>query len=636
MAKQTAKAVAQQGVDDMVMLPKVGEDAIVENIKKRYEHNLIYTCIGPVLIAVNPYKNLGNSGKEFVAMYHGHFPHENPPHLYTLGEEAYRSMKSEKTNQCILISGESGAGKTESAKIIMGYISFVTGGSEKVEYVKRVVLESNPLLEAFGNAKTLRNNNSSRFGKYFEIQFDGNGDPSGGKITNYLLEKSRVVYQQNGERNYHFFYNLLAGASQDEISNLGLGGPEYFFYVNQGQCYTVDGINDREDYQEVRTAMTTMSITPDEQWYILQMIAGILHLGNVSFTEDQKGNAKVADKGTLEFAAALFQVDAMSLLNSLTYRVIQTGGASSARASTYNVPQNPSQASGAKDAMAREVYSRLFDWLVIKVNAALSYYQVPYKNVIGILDIYGFEIFNKNGFEQFCINYVNEKLQQYFIELTLKAEQEEYQREGIKWSKIDYFNNQIVCDLIEGKAPPGIFSLLDDICYTIHAATGSTTDLKFLEKVATMHSSHPHMRASSSAFTIKHYAGDVVYDADGFCDKNKDTLFPDIIAVIQISGNPFLASLFPDEVGGAQKKRPTTAGFKIKTSAQALMTALSQCVPHYVRCIKPNDNKRPGEWDNTRCKHQVKYLGLLENVKVLVQGLLIELPLSASWKDTRS
>jgi len=611
-------------VDDLVMLPSVSEEAIVDNIKKRYENDLIYTYIGPVLISVNPYKNIGNVGEEFVPRYHGHFPHENPPHLYALAEEAYRNMKGEGDSQCVLISGESGAGKTEAAKIIMGYISFVTGKSDKVEYVKGVVLESNPLLEAFGNAKTLRNNNSSRFGKYFEIQFDQVGDPCGGKITNYLLEKSRVVYQQGGERNFHFFYNLLAGASQQEAKQLNLYGAENYFYVNQGQAYTVDGMDDAEDYQAVRHAMGVVGISPQEQTSILQLIAGILNVGNITFRDDKKG-ASPQDKNTLQLAAHLLGVDPFIMTNSLSSRTIQTGGTGTGnRGSTYNVPQNAEQATGARDALGREIYSRLFDWIVQKVNVALDKYKLPFRSVVGILDIYGFEIFQNNGFEQFCINYVNEKLQQYFIELTLKAEQEEYVREGISWTPIKYFNNAIVCELIEGKV--GLFGLLDDICYTIHAQSGSSTDYKYLEKASGLFAQHPHFRPLNGSFQVKHYAGDVTYNVEGMSDKNKDTLFGDIIQAIQTSNNKFLVSLFPEDVSSPQKKRPTTAGFKIKSSCGALMTALSKCNPHYVRCIKPNDNKRYHDWDLARVAHQVKYLGLLENVRVRRAGFAYRAP----------
>ncbi|EGG13950.1 myosin IB [Cavenderia fasciculata] len=628
-ADQSSKKVqAKQGTDDLVMLPKISEEEIVENLKKRYMNDFIYTNIGPVLISVNPFRNLGNAGDDYVDAYRGKHAQEVPPHLYQLAESAYRAMKNDQENQCVIISGESGAGKTEAAKMIMNYISKVSGGTEKVEYVKHVILESNPLLEAFGNAKTLRNNNSSRFGKYFEIQFDKAGDPVGGKIYNYLLEKSRVVYQNHGERNFHIFYQLLAGASAQEKRDYVLSSPDQFYYLNQSECYTVDGIDDAADYREVRHAMEVIGLSAEEQSILMRLVACVLHIGNIYFIEDDKGNAVVYDPNALELAASMLCIDSATLQNAILFRVINTGGAGGGtgnRRSTYNVPQNVGQASGARDALARTIYDRMFSWLVERVNVALSYYQSPFANVIGILDIFGFEIFERNGFEQFCINFVNEKLQQFFIELTLKAEQEEYVKEGIKWEPIKYFNNQIVCDLIEGKQPPGIFSLLDDICSTLHAqSTG--TDQKFLEKMAGVYDGHLHWRCMTGAFAVKHYAGEVTYEAEGFSDKNKDTLFFDLIEAIQTSKMAFLTSLFPEDTGSLQKKRPTTAGFKIKNSAAELMKALSACTPHYIRCIKPNETKKAKDWEGSRVRHQVQYLGLLENVRVRRAGFAYRAP----------
>jgi myosin-1 len=371
--------------------------------------------------------------------------------------------------------------------------------------------------------------------------------------------------------------------------------------------------------QTVRNAMNIIGFSEQEQHDILQLVAAILHLGNVSFQEAGQG-AQVADENALQMAAYLLQVEPFTLQNALTFRVMQTGTAGG-KQSTYNVPLNREQAEGTRDALAKAIYDRLFDYIVRRVNEALMLKRMPHVAHIGVLDIFGFEIFEKNGFEQFCINYVNEKLQQYFIELTLKAEQEEYVREGIKWEQINYFNNQVVVDLIEGKKPPGLFSLLDDVCATIHAQAGFEVDMKFLQKAYAMFSQHQHFRPLDTAFVIKHYAGDVTYEVEGFCDKNKDTLFPDLVEAMQTSQLPFLVSLFPEEVSTKeQKKRPTTAGFKIRNSAQALMHALSQCTPHYIRCIKPNDNKAPNDYNESRVRHQVKYLGLLENVRVRRAG----------------
>ena len=526
-------------------------------------------------------------------------------------------------SQCVIITGESGAGKTEAAKLIMKYISAVSGESAEINYVKDVILGSNPLLEAFGNAKTLRNNNSSRFGKYFEIQFDRLGDPVGGKINHYLLEKSRVVRQIAGERSFHIFYHLLAGASQPEMDAMFLYEPQHFNYLAQSGCFTVDNMDDAKEMQEVRHSMDTMGISQQEQSNIWGMLAGILHLGNVYFTE-AADKAQIHDQAALDLVARMFTCDANLLRTALVSRFLTTGTGSTAE--TYQVPNNKVQAEAARDSLAKTIYSRIFDFLVGKINIALAKYQLPFSTVLGVLDIYGFEIFQNNGFEQFCINYVNEKLQQYFIELTLKAEQEEYAAEGIQWTPIKFFNNKIVCDLIEAKQPPGMFSVLDDVCFTMHAVDGDALDGKFVEKCRGFFSSHLHFRAYDGGFGIKHYAGDVNYNSSGFTERNKDTVTNDLIDAIQSSSNQLLVSFFPEDTSVKQAKRPTTAGFKIKTSAQDLIKALSACSPHYIRTIKPNETKRPRDWDDERVQHQVKYLGLLENVRVRRAGFAFRAP----------
>lgn len=443
----------------------------------------------------------------------------------------------------------------------MKFISLVSGSGDQINYVKNVILESNPLLEAFGNAKTLRNNNSSRFGKYFEIQFDRLGDPVGGKINHYLLEKSRVVKRITGERAYHIFYQFLSGADAQTQQYYQLYEAQHFGFLNQSECYTVDGVNDVQEYADTVHAMQTVGITADEQSCLWGMLAGILHFGNVYFTEDAKGNAAVHDAGPVQLAAQMWNTDAAALQRALTFRTVTTGVGD--KAETYNVPSNLVQAYAARDSLAKTIYSRIFDFIVEKTNQALSRYQMAYSVVIGVLDIYGFEIFKVNGFEQFCINYVNEKLQQLFIELTLRAEQEEYASEGIQWTPIKFFNNKIVCELIEGKKPPGIFSVLDDVCATMHSEAEGV-DYKFLDKISGFFSGHLHFRKMDTAFEIKHYAGEVVYEVQGFCEKNKDAITNDLIEVMQCSQNFLLVSLFPEDTSVKQSKRPTTAGFKIK------------------------------------------------------------------------
>ncbi|XP_013379437.1 unconventional myosin-Ie [Lingula anatina] len=613
--------VKQSGVDDMVLLQKIAEVAIVDNLKKRFMDDCIYTYIGPVLISVNPFKQLpALYGDKMIDQYQGAAAYENPPHVYALSDNMYRNMMIDLENQCVIISGESGAGKTVAAKYIMAYIAKVSGGGPKVKHVKDIILESNPLLEAFGNAKTVRNNNSSRFGKYVEIQFSRGGEPDGGKISQFLLEKSRVVSQNTNERNFHIFYQICAGADPELQESLGITNPDYYFYLNQSGTYQVDGTDDKKEFEDTMHAMSVMGMDEATQVNVLTIVAGILHLGNISFVED--GNyAKVENTEFLDFPAYLLGVDKEDLNTKLKSRVMDSkwGG----KTETINLTLNTDQAAYTRDALAKALYTRLFDYLVARTNGAMVKQREEIN--IGILDIYGFEIFQKNGFEQFCINYVNEKLQQIFIELTLKAEQEEYIQEGIKWNSIDYFNNKIVCDLIESKSPPGIMCVLDDVCATLHAVSEGA-DMKLLQKLQAAVGTHQHYQGSNIGFVIHHYAGKVSYDAEGFCERNRDVLFPDLIQLMQSSENEFIASLFPEDVSSTTRGRPTTAGSKIRTQANRLVDTLMKCTPHYIRCIKPNETKRAHDWEDSRVKHQVEYLGLKENIRVRRAGFAYRRP----------
>ncbi|XP_074490931.1 unconventional myosin-If [Sebastes fasciatus] len=607
--------VKQSGVDDMVLLSKITEDAIVENLKKRYMDDYIFTYIGPVLISVNPFKQMPYFTDREIEIYQGAAQYENPPHIYALSDYMYRNMMIDLENQCVIISGESGAGKTVAAKYIMGYISKVSGGGSKVQHVKDIILQSNPLLEAFGNAKTVRNNNSSRFGKYFEIQFSRGGEPDGGKISNFLLEKSRVVSQNENERNFHIYYQLMEGANAQQKEDLGIMTPDYYCYLNQSGTYKVDGTNDSKDFKETMEAMQVIGIPGDHQAQVLQIVAGILHLGNISFIE--AGNyGQVESTDLLAFPAYLLGIDPSRLQEKLTSRKMESKWAG--KNESIDVTLNREQATYTRDALAKALYSRLFDYLVEAINKAI---QKPHEEFsIGVLDIYGFEIFQRNGFEQFCINFVNEKLQQIFIELTLKAEQEEYVQEGIKWTPIEYFNNKIVCDLIENKLnPPGIMSVLDDVCATMHAK-GEGADGNLLQKLQAAVGTHEHFNNWNSGFVIHHYAGKVSYDINGFCERNRDVLFPDLIELMQSSEYKFFHSLFPENLNTDKKSRPTTASSKIKKQANDLVKTLMKCTPHYIRCIKPNETKRPRDWEESRGRHQVEYLGLRENIRVRRAG----------------
>uniref|UniRef100_A0A4W6BP90 Myosin Ic, paralog b n=1 Tax=Lates calcarifer TaxID=8187 RepID=A0A4W6BP90_LATCA len=611
------------GVQDFVLLENyTSEAAFIENLRKRFKENLIYTYIGSVLVSVNPYKELEIYTKNHMERYRGVNFYEVSPHIYAVADNSYRSMRTERKDQCILISGESGAGKTEASKKILQYYAVTCPASEQVQTVKDRLLQSNPVLEAFGNAKTLRNDNSSRFGKYMDIQFDFKGAPVGGHIINYLLEKSRVVHQNHGERNFHIFYQLIEGGEEDLLRRLGLErNPQQYQYLVKGNCPKVSSINDRSDWKVVRKALTVIGFNEDEVEELLNIIASVLHLGNVQYGGEE-GNACITSDTQIKYLARLLGVNGTVLTEALTHKKIIAKG------EELMSPLNLEQASSARDALSKAVYGRTFTWLVNKINASLAYTDDSYKHysVIGLLDIYGFEVFQHNSFEQFCINYCNEKLQQLFIELTLKSEQEEYEAEGITWEPVQYFNNKIICDLVEEKFK-GIISILDEECLR----PGDASDTTFLEKLEDTVGGHPHFVTHKLAdgktrkvmgrdeFRLLHYAGEVNYNVNGFLDKNNDLLFRNLKEVMCMSENKILTQCF-DREELSDKKRPDTAATQFKASLAKLMEILMSKEPSYVRCIKPNDSKQAGRFDEVLIRHQVKYLGLMENLRVRRAG----------------
>ncbi|KAL4253614.1 Myosin-1 [Abortiporus biennis] len=605
------------GVTDMTLLTTITNESINENLQKRWLNGDIYTYIGAVLISVNPFRDLGIYSDEVLERYRGKNRLEVPPHVFGIAESAYYNMNAYHENQCVIISGESGAGKTEAAKRIMQYIAAVSGGRDSsIQEIKDMVLATNPLLESFGCAKTLRNNNSSRHGKYLEIMFNDHGEPIGAQITNYLLEKGRVVGQVDSERNFHIFYQFTKAATPEQREAYGIQTPDAYAYTSLSNCLDVAGIDDEKDFSDTIKAMQVVGLSDSEQSEIFRMLAIILWLGNVQYSEMDDGNSQIADTSITDFVAYLMEVDAAAVHKAMTIRTMETqrGGR---RGSVYDVPLNPAQASSGRDALAKAIYNNLFEWIVSKINVSMKPRSAT-AQLIGILDIFGFEIFEDNSFEQLCINYVNEKLQQIFIELTLKTEQEEYVREQIKWTPIKYFNNKIVCDLIEERRPPGIFAALNDACATAHADP-TAADNSFIQRMSSL-SSNPHFESRGAQFLIKHYAGDVMYNVSGMTDKNKDVLVKDLLDLVASSGNQFLQGLFPDRPDPNSKKRPPTAGDRIKASAQALVENLMRAQPSYIRTIKPNQNRSATEYDAKAVLHQVKYLGLQENIRVRRAG----------------
>ncbi|KNC51407.1 myosin IE heavy chain [Thecamonas trahens ATCC 50062] len=635
---------AGEGMYDMTLMDEVTEDTFMENLKTRFSKGIIYTNIGEQIVSVNPFQSVAEPE---MADFVNQFQYEVQPHIYALADDTYRALLSEKSDQCVIITGESGAGKTVSSKIFMKYVAYVSSSrvgasmadaaassaaAAETERIKNRLLESNPVLEAFGNAKTLRNDNSSRFGKYMELQFNFAGAPVGGRISQYLLEKSRVVTRAEGERSFHVFYQMLSQPIL--MSQLGLTpDPAAYKYLAISGCYEVSSIRDVEDFLEVQQAVKVLGWNDDDLEEVFKVLGAILLLGNVEFVDDADKSAEhktecvsVANQEVVLQVADLLAVDADFLMGSLMSRSISTGVGR--RASQITVQLDGAGAADTRDALAKFLYSRLFDWVVARINSELEPARGAYSEaVIGILDIYGFEIFEDNSFEQFCINYCNEKLQQYFILNVLQSEQEEYAREGITWTPIDYFDNSPIISLIEGASArsASIIALLDEACLV-----GNTTTGQLVEKFANGLSSSAHFEAAANGadrsltaeqFRIKHYAGDVVYSAELFQDKNRDALYPDLVNTMHTSSSALVQELFKGDKALAQsKRRPVTAATQFKKAVCELIATLQACSPHYIRCIKSNDAKRGLHLDEERVRHQVVYLNLVEAVRVRKAG----------------
>lgn len=490
------------------------------------------------------------------------------------------------------------SGKTEASKQIQSYIASVSGGGGSVDNIKKVFLESNPVLEAFGNAKTLRNNNSSRFGKYFELKFDRFGCPVGGLITNYLLEKSRICRPGEGERNFHVFYQILNSpfAQTYDLDSIA----QSTAYLTCSACRVVDGVDDKAEFDVTIAAMRAVGMKNPQIKSIMALVAAVLHFGNIQFQPKQVEGAegsKIVKGPSLRKCCELLQIGEAELEGVLTFRELQTM-APGGKVETFQVPQNTVQAAARRDALSKAIYERLFNLIVKRINVALD----PEKErvnldgtvlealeasdmlSIGVLDIYGFEVFENNGFEQLCINYVNEKLQQIFIELTLHAEQLEYESEGIAWTPIPFFNNKIVCELLDGTRPPGLFRVLDDTCKTMHGTKeGPEVDRKFLETAQQVVGNHKHFGTTTSYFFIKHYAGEVKYKLGKLAESNKDALNSDLLLLLSSSGDKLMQHLFPREeaetLANERKSTVPSAGNRIRVQCGQLVTSLMQCTP---------------------------------------------------------
>ncbi|XP_041984845.1 unconventional myosin-Va isoform X2 [Aricia agestis] len=633
------------GQNDLTSLSYLHEPAVLHNLRVRFcDRNAIYTYCGIVLVAINPYYDLPIYGDETIMAYRGQSMGDLDPHIFAVSEEAYTKLEREGRDQSIIVSGESGAGKTVSAKYAMRYFAAVGGNASETQ-VERKVLASSPIMEAIGNAKTTRNDNSSRFGKFIEIHFDHQYRISGASMRTYLLEKSRVVYQSAGERNYHVFYQLCAAAHM--MPELKLDHQDSFHYLNQGGSPDIDGVDDLKAFHETKNALTTLGVSEIEQQNMLTVLAAILHLGNVDLTtdpDDHTGNNDGAyidsQDRHLTIICALLGISRPELSRWLTHRRI---------ASAHEVivsRMDVQRAAFGRDALAKRLYGELFSWLVQAVNRALDTGHAK-SHFIGVLDIYGFETFEINSFEQFCINYANEKLQQQFNSHVFKLEQDEYIKEEISWKMIDFYDNQPCIDLIEDRL--GVLALLDEEC---RVPQGS--DRGFVTKLHQKCSQYPHFlkpRFGDAAFIIKHFADNVEYQCGGFLEKNRDTVLEEQLECVRQSTvrlvRVMLADASADATAGTHatlpppsRRRTTpsvpvasltqpprrasgqkqTVGAQFRQSLSALMCTLSATTPHYVRCIKPNDTKQAFQFDAARAVNQLRACGVLETIRISSAG----------------
>ncbi|XP_062897019.1 myosin-7-like [Mobula hypostoma] len=631
-------------IEDMAMLTNLNEASVLHNLRRRYSSWMIYTYSGLFCVTVNPYKWLPVYSAPVVAAYKGKRRSEAPPHIYSIADNAYNDMVRNRENQSMLITGESGAGKTVNTKRVIQYFAIVaalgdgsgkkgsqpatkTGGT-----LEDQIIEANPAMEAFGNAKTLRNDNSSRFGKFIRIHFGPTGKLASADIDIYLLEKSRVIFQQPGERSYHIYYQIFSGRKPELFDMLLVSSNPFDYHFCSQGVVLVDNLDDGEELQATDHAMDILGFSSDEKYGCYKIVGAIMHFGNLKFKQKQREEQAEPD-GTenADKAAYLMGISSADLLKGLVHPRVKVGNEYVTKGQTV------AQVIYAVGALAKATYDRMFKWLVIRINKTLDT-KLARQFFIGVLDIAGFEIFDYNSFEQLCINFTNEKLQQFFNHHMFVLEQEEYKKEGIEWVFIDFgLDLQACIDLIE--KPLGILSILEEECMFPKA-----TDMSFKAKLYDNHlGKSPNLqkprpdkkRKYEAHFELVHYAGVVPYNIIGWLDKNKDPLNETVVVVFQKSSNKLLASLYENYISaeaameqgktGAKEKRKKAASFQTvsqlhKENLNKLMTNLRSTQPHFVRCIIPNETKTPGAMDPFLVLHQLRCNGVLEGIRICRKG----------------
>ncbi|XP_038013043.1 myosin-3-like isoform X2 [Motacilla alba alba] len=630
-------------VEDVAMLTHLHEPAVLYNLKDRYSSWMIYTYSGLFCVTVNPYKWLPVYNPEVVLAYRGKKRQEAPPHIFSISDNAYQFMLTDRENQSILITGESGAGKTVNTKRVIQYYATIAASGDTATKkeppmkgtLKDQILSANPLLEAFGNAKTVRNDNSSRFGKFIRIHFGTSGKLASGDIETYLLEKSRVTFQLKAERSYHIFYQILSNKKPELLEMLLVTANPYDYpFISQGQI-SVASIDDQEELVATDAAIDTLGFSSDERMGIYKLTGAILHYGNMKFKQKPREEQAEPD-GTEEAdkAAYLMGLNSADLLKALCYPRVKVGNEYVLKGQTVD------QVHQAVNAIAKSVYEKLFLWMVMRINQQLDT-KLPRQHFIGVLDIAGFEIFEFNSFEQLCINFTNEKLQQFFNHHMFVLEQEEYKKEGIEWEFIDFGMDLAACiELIE--KPMGIFSILEEECMFPKATDTSFKNKLYdqhLGKCSSFQKPKPGKGKAEAHFSLVHYAGTVDYNITGWLEKNKDPLNETVVGLYQKSSMKILCHLYAsfasiDEAEGGEKKKGAkkkgssfqTVSVLFRENLNKLMSNLRTTHPHFVRCIIPNETKTPGLMDHKLVLHQLRCNGVLEGIRICRKGFPNKIP----------
>lgn len=606
-----------EGTDDLTQLSYLNEPSVFHNLQYRYSQDKIYSKAGPVLIAINPFKDVQIFGNEFKTAYRQKLL--DSPHVYSIVNAAYNKMMEYGRKQSLIVSGESGAGKTETAKIAMQYLATFGSGRGGLE---QKILQTSCILEAFGNAKTSANDNSSRFGKLVEIHFSKVGKICGAKIQTILLDKSRVVQLASGERSYHILYQLCAGGLTNLKDKLNLKRAIDFKYLNQSNCLAIDNVDDAKKFQTLLEALDIVEICKEDQEHAFEMLAAVLWLGNIQFRIiNSEDHVEVVPDEAVNSASKLMGCSAEDLMLTLSAPKVVAGRNSSVKRLTLW------QAIETRDALAKFIYASVFDWLVEQINKSLEVGKPPSGRSISIVDIFGFESFKKNSFEQFCVNYANERLQQHFNRHVFKLEQEEYESDGIDWTKVDFEDNQDCLNLFE-KKPLGLLALLDE-----ESNIPKATDLTFANKLKQHLNASPCFQSEKGgAFSICHYAGEVLYETPGFLEKNRDPVYHDCTRILSSCGSalPQLFSLSvphqsrnslcPSHELGSVDSQKLSMGAKFTGQLIKLMQQVENTTPHFIRCIKPNNKKLPGLYQPDYILHQLRCCGILEVVRISRSG----------------